>query len=118
MVVLLVQQGLLPFEGAMAMVLGANVGTTSTALLASLQLSVNARRAAVANFFIHLSGSLLALPFLYPFTGWLLTNYTEPAMAVAMGHLLLNVGKAVCFLPFTGLITKQLEKLWAVPEGA
>ncbi|MFN3530196.1 MAG: Na/Pi cotransporter family protein [Bacteroidia bacterium] len=112
MVVLLVQQGLLPFEGAMAMILGANVGTTTTALLASIQLNGNAKRAALANFGIHFSGSLLALPFFYLITDWLHLKYQDPAMGVAMGHLLLNVGKAAVFLPFTGPITRQLERLW------
>lgn len=112
MVVLLVQQGLLPFEGGMALVLGANVGTTSTALLAAAGLGLNAKRAAWANFGMHLFGSLMALPFFYPFTAWLYQQFVEPAMAVAMGHLLLNAGRALLFLPFTGLITAQLQRRW------
>src|SRR5690606_6838827 len=39
-------QGLIPFETAAALVLGENIGTTITALLASLGAGVNARRAA------------------------------------------------------------------------
>lgn len=117
MVVLLVQQGLLPFEGGMAIVLGANVGTTATALMAASSLGMNAKRAALANFAMHLLGSLFALPFFYPFTGWLDQQFEEPAMAIAMGHLLINLGRALLFLPFTSFITRQLLHFMPDKQG-
>src|SRR5262249_3367233 len=45
----LASQGLLPLEGAIPVVLGANIGTCTTALAASLRASAEARRVAVAH---------------------------------------------------------------------
>lgn len=111
MVVLLVQQGLLPMEGAVAMAMGANVGTTSTALIASLQLQAAARRTAIANFIFNLSGTLLLLPFFYPFVRMLARLQSDPAMAVATGHLMLNLGMALLYLPWVGKITTLLQRM-------
>lgn len=56
--------GLIPFEYALAMVLGENVGTTATANLAAVVTSADARRAALSHFLINLFGVLWALPLL------------------------------------------------------
>jgi phosphate:Na+ symporter len=116
MVVLLVQQGLLPLESAVAMAMGANVGTTSTALLAALKLNIHAKRAAMANFAFNLSGTLLLLPFFYPFVEMLGRLQSDPAMAVATGHLFLNFGMALLYLPFTGWLAALLVRWMPAAE--
>ncbi|MTI44714.1 phosphate:Na+ symporter [Roseibium hamelinense] len=57
-------QGWLPFEAAVAIILGENVGTTITANLAALVADANARRAAFAHLFVNLFGVCWALLFL------------------------------------------------------
>jgi Na/Pi-cotransporter len=49
--ILLVQQGILPPQAAIPIVVGANVGSTSTALMASFGMNPVARATAIANFF-------------------------------------------------------------------
>ena len=59
----LASKGLISFEGASAVLLGANVGTTSTALLVSMGQSISAKRLAFMHFAAKAIGVLLALIF-------------------------------------------------------
>jgi len=59
-----VQQGLMPATAAIPIVIGANIGTTVTALEASTKMHKTARSVAVANLCFNAFGVLLFLPFL------------------------------------------------------
>lgn len=114
--ILFVQQGLLPPASAVAIVVGANIGTTSTALIASMQLSEGAKAAAWANLLFNLAGVLLYLPFLHWFADWLHAHTSGPAMTVAWAHLLFNLTVAVIFLLSLGRVAPVLER-WLLPDG-
>ena len=61
------QGGLMSIEAACAMVIGTNIGTTSTAILSALGATANARRLAAAHVFFNLitgAAALLLLPLL------------------------------------------------------
>ena len=62
--ILLVQQTILPATAAIPIVIGANIGTSATALLASIKMQKTARQAALANLCFNTFGVLLFLPFL------------------------------------------------------
>lgn len=110
--VVLVQQGVLPPEAAIAIVIGASAGTTVTALIASIPMDAFARRAAWMNTFFNLTGVLLLWPWVTPFAQWALGLAESPAQAVAIAHLAFNLGLALTFLPFTGWLGRR----WA-PKG-
>src|SRR5687768_9745479 len=59
--------GLVPIEGAIPVILGANVGTAATALLASATGNVEARRVAVAHAAFKVAGAAVFLPLMDPF---------------------------------------------------
>src|SRR4029453_5239265 len=61
-------QGLLPLDGAVAIVLGANIGTCATALTASVGATAEAKRVAVAHIAFKVLGVALVFPFIGPFT--------------------------------------------------
>lgn len=114
--ILFVQQGLLPPASAVAIVVGANIGTTSTALIASMQLSDGAKAAAWANLFFNFTGVLLYLPFLHWFADWLHAHTSGPAISVAWAHLIFNLTVAVIFLLSLGRIAPVLQQ-WLLPDG-
>lgn len=103
--------GLIPFEYALAMVLGENVGTTATANLAAVVTSADARRAALSHFLINLFGVLWALPLL----PWLalgiadlivwaggvspLTSAVSQPVGLALFHTLFNAVNAMLLFP-------------------
>ncbi len=103
----LVSQGLLSFDQAVGIMLGANIGTTSTALIASLAMDVMARRAAMAHFLFNLLGVLLIIPFLEPFNAAVAYFGGSLAQQVANMHVAFNVASAILFL----LFIKPFEKL-------
>lgn len=100
MLVNLVNQGALPLEAALAMMLGSNVGTCFTPLAASVPSGRKARALAVANTMFNLAGSLAFLPVLGPFADWLRSWVPAPGMQLAAGHMVFNVATAAAVLPF------------------
>jgi len=114
--VLLAQQGLLLPEAAVPIVIGSNVGTTSTALVASLRLGVVARRSASANLIFNLAGLVLVTPFLPWFARTVVELTDTPAVAVATAHLYFNVGIALVFLVVLALLHQRLARFDLQPH--
>lgn len=98
LVIILVQQGILPPEAAIPVVLGSNVGSTSTALIASLGAGKTARAAATSNFIFNLTGMIIFLPFIVPFSNAMVAQFADPAFAVAWAHLIFNLSVGLIFL--------------------
>jgi phosphate:Na+ symporter len=112
----LAAHGLVSLEGAIHIVLGANIGTCSTALMASLRSPAEARRVAWAHVLFKVFGVLLFLPFLAPFEQLVVRTNPDVLRQIANAHTLFNVIMAVLFLPFVGLFPKLITRL--VPEKA
>jgi phosphate:Na+ symporter len=108
--------GILGIEAAVPIVLGANIGTTVTAIVSSLGATVDAKRVAMAHVLFKVIGVLLVLPFLDFFTNLVGHSSPDPARQVAIAHTLFNIGIAVIFLPFTGPFTRFVSAL--VPQSA
>ena len=97
--VLFANQGILEPSAVVPIVVGSNLGSTATALLASLGMKANARRAAIANTIFNGLGVLLILPFLGPVSRFTVSMIADPGMAVAWAHLAFNI--LVSVLGFT-----------------
>jgi len=108
--IILASQGLLGLEGAVAIVVGSNLGTTSTAFLASFSMNRSAKLSAIANFIFNLLGLLVFLPFLVFFTRLISTIDADITVQVATAHLIFNVVVAVITFPFLKKIGGLLEK--------
>lgn len=96
--VVLVLEGALVPEAAIPVVIGASMGTTTTALLASVPLSPVARQAALWNAGFSLGGVVFIAPVLPWFSDLVLRLAASPAMAVALAHTLFNVAVAIAFM--------------------
>src|SRR5437899_1582049 len=108
-------QGLLPLLGAVAVVLGANIGTCVTALTASIGAGAEAKRVAVAHIAFKLLGVALVFPFIGPFTTVVASTAAEPARQIANAHTLFNIRISLVFLPFTPWASRAIESL--VPDA-
>ncbi len=109
--ILLVQQGMLPAESAIPIVVGANVGSTSTALLASIGMNAVARATAIANFLFNVAGAVIFFPFLQQFAHAMVQLAGDPGMAVAWAHLLFNLTTALVFLTSMDWVEPRLQTL-------
>jgi len=107
--------GLVPLAAAAAMVVGANIGTTSTALLAVLGATPNARRTAAAHVTFNLVTGIVALLIL----PWLLTLIellraalelpAAPATTLALFHTSFNLLGLLLLWPFSARLVAFLE---------
>jgi len=93
-------QNLLTLEAAFPVVLGANVGTTFTALVASSGGGVDGRRVALAHLLFKLFGVVLIWKWMLPASQWIHTFSGNEAQAIANAHTLFNLGVAALALPF------------------
>lgn len=102
--------------GAIALILGANIGTCiDTQFIASLRLSRAARRAAVAQTLINVLGVLIFLPFLSPFADLVSRTSPELARQIANAHTIFNVTVSVVLFPFVKPIARAAKFL--VPKS-
>jgi Na/Pi-cotransporter len=108
--ILLVQQNVLTATAAIPIVIGANVGTTATALVASIKMQRTARRVAVANLCFNVFGVLLFLPFLGRFAAKVVEFAGEPGMAVAWAQLIFNVVMTLAVLLLLRTFQRHLER--------
>jgi len=99
-IIALTMQNLVPFHAAVPLVLGTNIGTCVTALLASIGANVAARRAAVAHILFNIVGVILALIFLKPFTELILETATTVPRQVANTHTIFNILNTILFVAF------------------
>jgi phosphate:Na+ symporter len=113
-VIVLAQQGLITLETGIALVLGANIGTAITALLASVGKPREALRAGVAHALFNVGGVVLWLPFI-----GLLGSLVEAigggnAREVANAHTIFNVINATLVIGLVPAFARLIERL--VPD--
>lgn len=106
--------GMIPLVAAVHIVLGANIGTCSTALMASLRSPAEARRVAWAHVLFKIIGVAVFLPFLPKFVELLRLFDADISRQIANSHTLFNAAIAVLFLPFLAPFGKLVTRL--VPE--
>ncbi|GGC64853.1 Na/Pi cotransporter family protein [Marinobacter halophilus] len=114
--------GLISLDNAAAAVIGANLGSTSTAALSALKATANARRLAVGHILFNVLTGAIALLIL-PVMLWLVALMTDwlnleanPAISLALFHTLFNVLGAFCMLPFTKPFARFLGRLFRSKE--
>ncbi len=111
--------GVIEFEQAAALVIGMDVGTTVTALMASIGGSVGARRTAMSHVIYNLFTAVLALLYLGPYT-WLWQSLapgqlqTNAEIALVAFHSSFNVLGVLAILPFVPQFARLIARL--VPE--
>jgi phosphate:Na+ symporter len=104
-------QGLIDINIAIPILLGDNVGTTITAVLASLGSNRSAKQAAAAHVLFNLIGVaifLLAMP-LFKYLVFMTAD--DIGRQIANAHTLFNVTNTLIFLPFVNLFVKLIQRI-------
>lgn len=111
LVIALGGQGLLSFDAALPVILGANIGTCITAILASIGASRNAKKAATAHLLFNVVGSLLALAFLPSFSNLVrfVGHSDNFARLVANAHTVFNLLNTAVWIGLVGLMEKAVN---------
>ena len=101
-IIAMTMEDLIPLEAALPLILGANIGTCFTAVLASIGGSVSAKRAAAVHVVFNTVGALIFLIFLPQFQWAVLaiSPYDDIPRQAANAHTLFSVITTALFLPF------------------
>jgi phosphate:Na+ symporter len=106
--VILGQQGLVSIDNAIPIVIGANIGTTATALIGSFASDLNGKRTAFAHLLFKCAGALVCFALLPLFLSILKALSSNIAQQVALGHFLINFIIVVLFIfilaPFSSFV--------------
>ena len=114
-VITMVGTGVLPLELALFIILGANIGTCVTALLASVGANANSKRVALIHFTFNVIGTVLftALIWIFkePSVNLLVSMFpgSDPMslqMRVSVFHVIFNVTTTALLIPFTKYLVK------------
>lgn len=108
--IILASQGVLSTEGAIAIIVGSNVGTTTTALLASIAMKPAAKLAAKANFIFNLIGVVLCFPFIGLLDDFAAKFTDDIGFQIAFAHLIFNVFISILMLPLIKQFGEWLQK--------
>lgn len=103
--------GPVPLMAALPIVLGANIGTTSTILFASTQGSENGKRLALGQLLLKLAAAVPLMPFIEPIGNWLGQSFETSTEQIAVAHLGFNIFNALLFAPFLPWTARMLERL-------
>ena len=107
--------------GAIPILLGDNIGTTITAVLASIGQPKDARRTAFAHCVFNISGAILFLFLVKPYAA--LIQFISPkgneidviSRQIANAHTLFNITMTVIWVPLIWLMVKIVMKI--IPDG-
>lgn len=138
--IVLASQGLINYEGAVSLVLGENIGTTITAILASIGGNYHAKRAAIAHTLFNVLGVCFVMIVFFPFVR--LVDAIVPGMAsmtvettadaakygveigmrpfigqhIAMAHSLFNITNVIIFSFLIPMLARMCEFLIPNPR--
>lgn len=108
----LAAQGLIGLDAAIFIVMGQNIGTTVTAMLASLGGNKVARRTAILHLMFNIFSTILffILVCVLPVTDWIAaTAPDDPMRQVANAHMVFNIFGVVVFFPFINKLVRLTE---------
>lgn len=101
--------------GAVGLILGANIGSCITGLIASLRLSPAAKRASIAQILINVLGVLFFIPFINQYAGLVSRTSVELPRQIANAHTIFNLAVSVALFPFVKQIARVTN--WLVPDA-
>jgi phosphate:Na+ symporter len=104
-------------QEAAPIIIGADLGTTSTVLLGALKATTEKKRVAMSHLFYNLITSSLALllvpAYLYFIT--IVLGMTDPLLSVVAFHSLFNIVGITVFMPFIDRFIQFLA--WLIPDS-
>lgn len=109
--IIFAQQGLITLENAVPLIMGANIGTTATALIAVFNMDIAAKKTALCHLLFNVGGVVLFTPLLFAFGHRLADIDMDPAIALASIHLIFNVATTFVFLLILGPFARLIDML-------
>jgi phosphate:Na+ symporter len=113
LVIAMGMNNVITLPSAIALILGANIGTCVTGFIASLGSCKSAKRAAFIQIFINIVTVAIFMPFIQPFSNLITMTSANLPRQIANAHTIYNVAAILIILPFTRYIVMLTKK--AIP---
>jgi len=111
--------GQILYTDALSMAVGANIGTTVTAILGALTSNANGKRLAAAHLVFNMVTAVIAIAFLYQLRDFvdILADFfgisqTNTVLKLALFHTLFNLIGVLVMTPFTSRLVRMLKRLF------
>jgi phosphate:Na+ symporter len=126
--IILAGQGLISLSVSIPLLVGANIGTAITALLAAVGTTRESKQVALAHTLFKVIGALLIIGWIPPFVGFIvsLTPGNPATLAgnpfdivprqIANAHTIFNALIALLFLPFSGMYARLIGRILPLRE--
>lgn len=111
LVVSMGMSNLITLNAAIAIILGANIGTCIDSLYATIGSSISSKRLALTQLLINTIGTAMFFPFLTIFSGFIGTTSSSLPRQIANAHTVFNLTVTALMLPLTGLLVFIIERL-------
>lgn len=101
--------GAVAYSAAIPIIMGQNIGTCVTSLIASVGANKNAKRAAAVHLYFNIIGTILftaAVYLIQHFIGFAFWDDTISMSGISGVHIIFNLITTVVFIPFVGLLEK------------
>tara|TARA_Y100001947_G_scaffold66161_1_gene55797 strand:- start:134 stop:1894 length:1761 start_codon:yes stop_codon:yes gene_type:complete len=115
-VITLASGGSITLEAGIPLILGANIGTCVTALLAGLNASREAKRVAIAHVTFNLIGVVLFCFWIPTFAEMVAQTSDNVPRQIANAHTIFNILATVVFIPFTTHIASMIIRFFPDQE--
>lgn len=113
----LAASALVPWNTAIYIILGQNIGTTITAILSSIGAGKNGKRAAVIHLLFNVIGSVVFAILAVVAFGGLIPDFAEfgrsliDTTQISIVHSVFNILNTILLFPFAGVLVTIAEKL-------
>ncbi len=116
--------GQISYENAIALAIGANVGTTITAIIGAMSSNIDGKRLAAAHLIFNLVTALIAIVFIYQIIYlvdisalWLGIETNNYTLKLAIFHTIFNAIGVIVMIPFISRLVTFLEKTLKVRKS-
>ncbi len=115
--------GQITYDNALALAIGANIGTTITAIIGAMSANYQGKRLAAAHLIFNLTTGLIAIIFIWQIIAaveWISAHVgiskTDYTLKLAVFHTLFNSIGVIVMSPLVGHLVKFLEKALPAPK--
>ncbi len=110
---------LLPLELSVWAVMGINLGTSISSMLATIGTSINARRVGLTHILFNVFGTIVfsLLMIFMPIGKWITYITSTPGFVIIIFELLFNTVTALILIPFVNYIAKFMKVVFKEPKS-
>ncbi len=102
---------LITLEAAIAIILGANIGSCITGVMAAVGSSLSSKRLSLTQVVINIIGAALFFPFITNYTGLIAMTSADLPRQIANAHSIFNITISIIMLPLVGFLVSLVKRI-------